>query len=244
MAPYNSRVFRVREFFLRFAFLLLFVSSNAWAGFSLGTGATYLRYKEDPGSVGLSELAWTIKLSSRHNLVGKGIEFHTNIYANAVPYQLSGKENPPARFYGANARFAMGGDWGKLAQVRLSLGGYVWGMYVEKNAYGLRYLVAPQAVLSIERSSLLRGRTWLIYGKYAPIKKRISYEIAAGIGFQLNSGSSARVVMLNLDVSKTRISQFSFAGTENGMTLHTASLGISFSLGSNKSSRGSRSARN
>ena len=199
-------------------------------GFSFGTGLTFLQYRETPVNLSLTQAGLSLKTTVDYTLIPRRLDTSVSAFITALPFAIAPTGTAAARFFGLNTRIGMNLPV-RLGAIewRLLTGWYFWGMLVPDNAYGVSMLSGPQLFLEVTSQKVGR-RSWILYGKFAPISDRLSVqlsnrELAFGGSFQLNSPLSARTWLLTGDVAFT---SFTASEVQNAMEMMSASLGVSY----------------
>jgi hypothetical protein len=203
-------------------------------GLSGNLGWTYLDYQEDINQLQLSEVSLTTKLNAHYKLIPNQLTLSGSIFANVLPvYFSSASTTQSARFFGVSGRIGYQLPIPTSGVIWSLLGGwYVWGMLVSNQAYGVKQLAGPMAMIHAKIPTALKRPTYA-YFKFAPISTQggqISFqyrELAFGLGHQLNAPHSGRDWTLTLDLSHTQASSIE---AQNSLKLLSLSLGIQSSL--------------
>ncbi|MCM2322997.1 MAG: hypothetical protein NDJ90_07010 [Oligoflexia bacterium] len=165
-----------------------------------------------------------LKLDARRNLGSGDWDLEGGVRGTALSLHRSLSSLPSARFFGIDGRAGWRSSLGTTdSWLKISAGLFLWGMQVQGDAYGLKYVGGPLLQLGGGRGAIgayLRLAP-LLSGNDAPSLS--STELTTGLSLELGK---LRPVHLTLDLTRSR---FSRPASEKSFFLRSASLG--FSLG-------------
>ncbi|MGE4234242.1 MAG: hypothetical protein AB7F43_13010 [Bacteriovoracia bacterium] len=206
---------------------------------SAGIGTTYYMYKEQVGSLDITQISLTGKFNIGYRLIPRILDIGFNMFGNIVhlyhnPTTFeSGATLPSARYYGLNGRLGYRLPIGMGAlQMFFLTGWYVWLMNVsatsEDETYGIKQLSGPQLFLALVHNQV-GHRGWSIYFKYALIADKFQLlssgrEIAMGGSYSL-SPTETKPFSVTLDVANAK-----YSTDENALELTSITLGIQKAL--------------